>query len=70
MTGIEQAIELAGGQAELGAMLNPAVSQQAIAKMKANGFAPLDRAEEIHALFTRIALRDLVGPKLKALMSL
>jgi hypothetical protein len=63
VTGIEKAIELAGGQEELGAMLSPPVSQQAISKWKARGYAPSDRAVEI-ARRLGIELRELLSPTL------
>lgn len=51
MTGIERAVKMAGGQAELAARLDPAVTQQAISKWVARGWVPIDRAVEIGLLF-------------------
>ncbi len=63
MTGIERAVAMARGQAELAAALKPAVTQQAISKWVARGFVPADRAVEIEKLYG-IALRELVSPTL------
>lgn len=63
--GIEQAIDLAGGQRELADLLG--VSQQAVSKMKTNGYAPLGHAKRIVELFGTIPLRELVAPELREL---
>lgn len=68
MTGIEKAIAAAGGQAELGALLDPPVTQQAIAKMKASGYCPVDRAIEISKRWD-IELAELVAPSLREVVS-
>lgn len=62
MTGIEQAVEKAGGQAALGAALKPPVSQQAISKMVAKGYAPVGRAREIAKLYD-LPIDTLVDPQ-------
>jgi DNA-binding transcriptional regulator YdaS (Cro superfamily) len=59
MTGIERAIEAAGGEAQLAAQLG--VTQQAVNKMKHKGFAPQERAFQIAEL-TGVAVRDLLDP--------
>lgn len=63
MTGIEKAIELAGGQEELGAMLVPPVSQQAVSKWKSQGYAPSDRAVEITRRLG-VSVKELLSPTL------
>lgn len=63
--GIEQAIDLAGGQQALADLLG--VSQQAVAAMKRKGYAPLDKAKRIVDLFGTIPLRELVAPELRDL---
>lgn len=63
MTGIEQAVKMAGGQAELASLLDPAVTQQAISKWVTRGWVPTERAAEIEKLWA-IPLRDLVSPAL------
>lgn len=65
MTGIERAIETAGGEAQLGEKLG--VTQQAVNKMKHKGFAPQERAAQIAEL-TGVAVRDLLDPKIVKLM--
>jgi len=62
MTGIERAIEAAGGEAALGELLG--VSQQAVSKMKRRGFVPLHRVGQIVAAF-RIAREDLIDPAIR-----
>jgi hypothetical protein len=61
MTGIEKAIEAAGGQAALGDMLG--VTQQAVGRMKKRGYVPLDRVDQIVNTF-RIARSELVDPRM------
>ncbi len=68
MTGIEQAVQKAGGQADLAAVLRPAVTQQAVSKWVARGWLPADRAVEVEKLYG-IALRDLVSPTLAKVLS-
>lgn len=59
MTGIEKAIERAGGEAALGEMLG--VTQQAVNKMKRRGFVPLSRVQQIADAFG-IARSELLDP--------
>lgn len=65
MTGIERAIEVAGGEKALGELLG--VSQQAINKMKRRGYVTLQRAEQIANNFP-IAVDQLVDPEVVRVM--
>jgi DNA-binding transcriptional regulator YdaS (Cro superfamily) len=65
MTGIERAIDLAGGETALGELLG--VSQQAINKMKRKGYVTLQRAEQIANNFP-IEVSQLVDPEVVRLM--
>lgn len=60
MTGIEEAVKAAGGQAELAAKLG--VTQQAISAWKVRGWVPLGRAVEIEQV-TGVARGRLVNPR-------
>lgn len=66
-SGIDKAIEAAGGQEQLGAALVPPISQQAVAKMKAQGWASPDRALEMARLYD-IPIGELVNADLNRLM--
>lgn len=68
MTGIEKAVEMAGGQAALGASLRPEVTQQAISKWLARGWLPADRAVEVEKRYG-IAVRELLSPTLAKVLS-
>lgn len=50
MTGIEEAIQIAGSAARLARRLIPPVTQQAVDGWKKQGWAPLARAPQISAL--------------------
>lgn len=65
MTGIERAIEVAGGEAALASLLG--VSQQAVNKMKRRGYCSAARAEQIANHFP-VEVRDLIDPALVRLM--
>lgn len=59
MTGMARAILAAGSQGKLAELLG--VTQQAVSKWEARGWAPLKRARQIAAAFP-IALKELVDP--------
>lgn len=59
MTGIDKAIQAAGGQQPLADRLD--CTQQFISKMKTRGWAPAPTARRISALFG-IALDELIQP--------
>lgn len=63
MTGIEQAIEIAGSESKLAALLG--CSQQAINKMKRRGYVPPTRADQIAAMM-KIDRTALIDPALRA----
>lgn len=63
-TGIDKAVEQAGSQTALAEMLG--VTQQAVAKWQARGWAPMKRAKQIAGAFP-IPLVELVDPELKEL---
>jgi len=63
LSGIQRAVQLAGGQDELGQMID--VTQQNISKWVISGYAPLNRAIQIGELFD-IPARQLVSPKIQA----
>lgn len=65
MTGIEKAIEAAGGQTALAEMLG--CSQQNVAKMKSRGFCPVETAEKIAERYG-IPVLELVSPSLRAVV--
>ncbi len=60
ITGIEQAIVAAGGQAALARLLG--VSQQSVCEWKARGYPPYRRITEI-ANETGVDPKDLINPK-------
>lgn len=62
MTGIEEAIQLAGGQEALAFMFEPPITQQAVSVMKARGYAPVIRAHQIRRWYPQIALDRLIAP--------
>lgn len=66
-TGIELAVDLAGGQTELAKRLG--VSQQAVFKWLKQGFVPLMRAQEIEAELG-IPRGDLMNPRVADLTNL
>lgn len=68
MTGIERAVEMAGGQGPLGASLSPPVSQQAISKWLTRGWLPADRAVEVERIYN-IDARTLLSPALVKVLS-
>lgn len=61
-TAIERAIDSAGGQEALGAMLDPPVTQQAISKMKAQGFTSPEVATQLVNLFG-LEYAHLINPR-------
>ena len=63
MTGIEQAIELAGSVGKLAEMLG--CSQQAVSKMKRKGHVSPGRADQITAAM-KIERERLIDPALRA----
>jgi hypothetical protein len=65
MTGIERAIEAAGGQTALAGLFKPRISQQAVAKMKKRGFASPARARQLHKLFPEMPVSAFVDPQLR-----
>lgn len=66
-TGIADAVNAAGSQADLAATLG--VTQQAVSVWLARGWVPLRRAQEIEAQFG-IARGRLINPRVMALMDL
>lgn len=68
MTGIEKAVDMAGGQGPLGASLVPPVTQQAISKWLQRGWLPADRAVEIEKRYG-IPARELLSPTLAKALS-
>jgi hypothetical protein len=66
LSGIQRAVKLAGGQNELGAMID--VTQQNISKWVISGYAPVDRAIQISELFD-IPARQLVSPKIQSVLT-
>lgn len=61
MTGIEEAIQIAGSAARLARRLVPPVTQQAVDGWKKQGWVPLARAPQINAL-TGVDTARLVKP--------
>lgn len=59
MTGIDRAIDKAGGQRALAKLLG--CSQQFVSKMKTRGFAPVAVARRLSELY-RIPLSELIKP--------
>jgi hypothetical protein len=66
LPGIQRAVKLAGGQVELGQMIN--VTQQNISKWVLSGYAPLNRAIQIAELFD-IPARSMVSPKIQSVFA-
>jgi hypothetical protein len=66
LSGIQRAVKLAGGQNELGAMID--VTQQNISKWCISGYVPLNRALQISELFD-IPARSLVSPKIQSVFA-
>jgi hypothetical protein len=66
LSGIQRAVKLAGGQVELGQMID--VTQQNISKWCISGYAPIDRAIQISQLFD-IPARQLVSPKIQSIFA-
>lgn len=66
MTGIEKAVEAAGSQPKLAALIG--VSKQAVQQWVAQGYVPVDRVVAIEAE-TGVARSELVEPKLADLFT-
>lgn len=64
-TGITKAVDAAGSQTALAELLG--VTQQAVSKWEARGWAPLERARQIANAFP-IPLKDLIDPKIREMM--
>lgn len=65
MTGIDRAIEAAGGEKALGDLLG--VTQQAVNKMKRRGYCSVAKAEQI-ANNMPIPVEDLLDPEVVRVM--
>lgn len=61
--GVSQAVKLVGGRRELGVMLDPPVSSQAVQQWEKRGWVPPARAKEMSEKFG-IPLRMLLKPAL------
>lgn len=68
ITGIERAIDAAGGQTALASRLK--ISQQAVAKMKKRGYTSLRRARQLNKLFPEIPASSFLDPALRKEMTI
>lgn len=65
-TGVQRAIEAAGGPTALGRLWG--ITYFAIHKFERQGYFPLERAKDAHSRWPDIPLRDMVRADIKAAM--